>query len=568
MTSPPVIVRGVIVVGSSVFDWWGKRPSPPGDVRGFDVATGRLLWTFHTVPQGEEPGVETWEKDSWKEAGNANVWAPMSADEELGYVYLPVTTPTNDYYGGHRPGDGLYGESLVCIEATTGKKVWHYQLVHHGLWDYDPPAAPNLIDITVDGKRIKAVAQPTKQAFLYVFDRVTGKPVWPIEEQPVPASTVPGSRLRGRNPFRQACGVRPAERARRRPDRLTPEITRRRSTSPTPSTAAAYLRRRRSAAPSRCPALPAAPAGPARRSIPIPACSMSAPIARRRYHYQKPEPWQGTYDFIGKTQYLFSGPTRSTAVEAAVRQHRRHRHEHRRAPLAHSGRPHQCHARRSAASVRGQSGRAGAKLGADHQDGHGRRADGIFSAAALGARIQFSRSPTSSISIRICGSMTRRPAKSSPSSRCRQRNGSPITYMAGGKQFIAFPVGGGARLAEELIAVRIALGAAYAFALLVGQLWVSSPHRGTSDRTHRRAACRPRAARDRRRTCATARARPRAGRRLRRQLEPRGVGGAHDPRQAASSAGVASPNSSIILRTCKARRDGSRTRFRCRRVRR
>jgi outer membrane protein assembly factor BamB len=148
---------------------------------GFDVATGHLLWTFHTTPQGEEPGVETWEKDSWKEAGNANVWAPMSADEELGYVYLPVSTPTNDYYGGHRPGDGLYGESLVCLDATTGNKIWHYQLVHHGLWDYDPPAAPNLIDITVDGKPIKAVAQATKQAFLYVFDRVTGKPVWPIE---------------------------------------------------------------------------------------------------------------------------------------------------------------------------------------------------------------------------------------------------------------------------------------------------------------------------------------------------------------------------------------------------
>ena len=142
MTSPPVIVRGVIVVGSSVMDWWAKKPSPPGDVRGFDVGTGRLLWTFHTVAQGEEPGAETWQKDSWKEAGNANVWAPMSADEELGYVYLPVSTPTNDYYGGHRPGDGLYGESLVCLEVATGKKVWHYQLVHHGLWDYDPPAAP------------------------------------------------------------------------------------------------------------------------------------------------------------------------------------------------------------------------------------------------------------------------------------------------------------------------------------------------------------------------------------------------------------------------------------------
>jgi quinoprotein glucose dehydrogenase len=201
MSSPAVIVRNVIVIGSSVMDWWGRRPSPPGDVRGFDAATGRLLWTFHTVAQGEEPGVETWEKDSWKEAGNANVWAPMSADEELGYVYLPVSTPTNDYYGGHRPGDGLYGDSLVCLDAATGRKVWHYQLVHHGLWDYDTPAAPNLIDITVDGKRIKAVAQVTKQAFLYVFDRVTGKPVWPIEEQPVPASSVPGEHASKTQPF-------------------------------------------------------------------------------------------------------------------------------------------------------------------------------------------------------------------------------------------------------------------------------------------------------------------------------------------------------------------------------
>ena len=201
MSSPPVIVRGVIVAGSSVMDWWGHRPSPPGDVRGFDVVTGRLLWTFHTVAQAGEPGVESWEKDSWKQAGNANVWAPMSADEELGYVYLPVSTPTNDYYGGDRPGDGLYGESLVCLDAATGKKVWHYQLVHHGLWDYDPPAAPNLIDITVAGKRIKAVAQVTKQAFVYVFDRVTGQPVWPIEEQPVPASSVSGESASKTQPF-------------------------------------------------------------------------------------------------------------------------------------------------------------------------------------------------------------------------------------------------------------------------------------------------------------------------------------------------------------------------------
>jgi len=201
MSSPPVIIHDVIVVGSSVMDWWRHRPSPPGDVRGFDARTGQLLWTFNTVPQAGESGVETWEKDSWKEAGNANVWAPISADEELGYVYLPVSTPTNDYYGGHRHGDGLYGDSLVCLEAATGKKVWHYQLVRHGLWDYDTPAAPNLIDINVDGRRIKAVAQVTKQAFVYVFDRITGQPVWPIEDRSVPASSVPGESAAKTQPY-------------------------------------------------------------------------------------------------------------------------------------------------------------------------------------------------------------------------------------------------------------------------------------------------------------------------------------------------------------------------------
>lgn len=201
MSSPPVIVRDVVVVGSSVMDWWQRKPSPPGDVRGFDVRTGRLLWTFHTVPQAGEPGVETWENEAWKEAGNANVWAPMSADEELGFVYLPVSTPTNDYYGGHRPGDGLYGDSIVCLDAATGRKIWHYQLVRHGLWDYDTPAAPNLIDITVGGRRIKAVAQVTKQGFVYTFDRVTGEPVWPIEDRPVPPSSVPGERAVKTQPF-------------------------------------------------------------------------------------------------------------------------------------------------------------------------------------------------------------------------------------------------------------------------------------------------------------------------------------------------------------------------------
>ena len=199
--APPMIVRDIVVVGSSVWDYWGKHPPAPGDVRGFDVRTGKLVWTFHTIPQNSEPGVETWENGSWRDNGNTNVWAPMSADDQLGYVYLPVSTPSNDYYGGHRLGNGLYGDSLVCLDARTGRKVWHFQTVHHGLWDYDLPAAPNLLDVVVNGKPIKAVAQVTKQNFLFVFNRVTGEPVWPIEERPVPQSTVRGERTSPTQPF-------------------------------------------------------------------------------------------------------------------------------------------------------------------------------------------------------------------------------------------------------------------------------------------------------------------------------------------------------------------------------
>ncbi|WP_296386572.1 pyrroloquinoline quinone-dependent dehydrogenase [Reyranella sp.] len=199
--APPLVVGDVVVAGSSIWDFWGKHPPAPGDVRGFDARTGKTLWTFHTIPQAGEPGVETWQNESWRDTGNANVWAPMSADDQLGTVYLPVSTPSNDYYGGHRPGDGLYGDSLVCLDAKTGRKVWHFQTVHHGLWDYDLPAAPTLLDITVDGRPIKAVAQVTKQNFLFVFDRATGTPVWPIEERPVPPSTVEGEHASPTQPF-------------------------------------------------------------------------------------------------------------------------------------------------------------------------------------------------------------------------------------------------------------------------------------------------------------------------------------------------------------------------------
>jgi quinoprotein glucose dehydrogenase len=202
LSSPPLVVGDVAIVGAAL---GGVAPTdrsyPAGFVRGYDVRTGKRLWIFHTIPRPGEVGNETWEKDSWSTAGHTGAWGPMSADPELGYVYVPVETPTSDNYGGARPGNGVFGESLVCLDAKTGKRIWHYQLVHHGLWDYDTPTTPILVDITVGSRRIKAVAQVTKQAFVYVFDRVTGQPVWPIEERPVPQSDVPGEKTSPTQPF-------------------------------------------------------------------------------------------------------------------------------------------------------------------------------------------------------------------------------------------------------------------------------------------------------------------------------------------------------------------------------
>ena len=201
VSSPPIICHDVVVMGSKVHDVPLAKEMPPGDVRGFDVRTGQQLWQFRSIPGEGEFGNETWDEGSWKTTGAANVWTLMSADDELGYVYLPFSTPSNDWYGGQRPGDGLFGESLVCLDARTGNRIWHFQIVHHGLWDYDLPAAPNLIDVRVNGTPVKAVAQVTKQGFVYVFDRVTGRPIWPIEERPVPQSTVPGERSSRTQPF-------------------------------------------------------------------------------------------------------------------------------------------------------------------------------------------------------------------------------------------------------------------------------------------------------------------------------------------------------------------------------
>ena len=202
-SSPPMIVGDVVVVGAA-FPQGDRPPSrsmPPGSIRGYDVRTGELLWTFHTIPPPGELGNDTWEDGSWEFTGNASAWTPMTADPELGYVYLPVEAGTGDYYGGHRRGANLFSQSLVCLDARTGERVWHFQTVHHGIWDYDPPAPPILMDIEVNGREIKAVALVTKQAFTYVFDRITGDPVWPIEERAVPQSDVPGERTSPTQPF-------------------------------------------------------------------------------------------------------------------------------------------------------------------------------------------------------------------------------------------------------------------------------------------------------------------------------------------------------------------------------
>jgi len=200
-TSAPLVIRDVVVIGSSIADNPNVKEGTPGNIRGFDAKTGKLRWTFRVIPQDGELGAETWENGSWQGVGAANAWSNLSADEELGYVYLPLTSPTSDMYGGHRPGNNLFSDSLVCIKADTGERVWHYQTVHHDLWDYDLPAAPILTDIRVNGRLIKAVAQVTKQGFLFVLDRVTGTPVWPIEERPVPQSSTPGERTSLTQPF-------------------------------------------------------------------------------------------------------------------------------------------------------------------------------------------------------------------------------------------------------------------------------------------------------------------------------------------------------------------------------
>ncbi len=202
-TSPPVISHDVIIVGPALPN--GRAPKSKeftkGDVMAFDVRTGKKLWTFHTIPRAGEFGADTWLNNSNLYSGHTGLWTTFSVDEELGYAYLPIEGATGDSYGGHRPGNNLFSSTLVCVEIKTGKRIWYQQLVHHDIWDYDPPAAPILMDLNKNGTRIKAVVQLTKMGFAFAFDRVTGKPLWPIEERPVPQSDVPGERTSATQPF-------------------------------------------------------------------------------------------------------------------------------------------------------------------------------------------------------------------------------------------------------------------------------------------------------------------------------------------------------------------------------
>jgi glucose dehydrogenase len=201
--STAAVVKDVVIVGSAMREGAtvATHNNTKGLVRAFDVRTGKTLWTFNTIPRPGEFGNDTWENESWAVNGNTGVWTQITVDEDLGLVYLPVETPTSDFYGGHRPGNNLFAESLVCVDLKTGQRKWHYQFVHHPLWNFDNSSAALLLDITVNGKPIKAVASPSKLGWLYVFDRVTGQPVWPIEERPVPQSDVPGEKTAATQPF-------------------------------------------------------------------------------------------------------------------------------------------------------------------------------------------------------------------------------------------------------------------------------------------------------------------------------------------------------------------------------
>ena len=202
-SSPPIVVNGVVIVGNSAEQGYNQTriENVPGDIMGYDARTGEHQWKFHVIPRPGEFGHETWENDAWEWTGDVSSWAPISADPERGLVYVPTNPPTIDFYGGFRPGDGLFGTSVIALDVETGQRAWHFQTVHHDIWNFDNPTAPVALDVTVDGRPRQIVVQTTKQGWAYTFDRVTGEPVWPIEERPAPPSEVPGERLSPTQPM-------------------------------------------------------------------------------------------------------------------------------------------------------------------------------------------------------------------------------------------------------------------------------------------------------------------------------------------------------------------------------
>lgn len=202
-SSPPIVVNGVIIVGNSAEQGYNQTriENVPGDILAYDARTGAFKWKFHVIPRPGEFGHNTWENDAWKWTGDVSSWAPLTADTQRGIVYIPTNGATMDFYGGFRPGDNLFSTSLIALDVQTGRRVWHYQLVRHDIWNYDTPVAPVLMDVTVDGRRIPGVFQATKQAFLYSFNRETGEPIWPIVDRPVPQSKIPGEKLAATQPF-------------------------------------------------------------------------------------------------------------------------------------------------------------------------------------------------------------------------------------------------------------------------------------------------------------------------------------------------------------------------------
>ena len=202
-SSPPIVVNGVVVVGNSAEQGYNQSriENVPGDILGYDARTGEFLWKFNVLPGPGEFGHETWENDAWKWTGDISSWAPLAADQERGIVYVPTNGATLDFYGGFRPGDNLFSTSLIALDVKTGERKWHFQIVHHDIWNYDTPTAPVLLDVNMDGKTVPIVVQVTKQSFAYTFNRETGEPIWPIEERPVPKSRIPGEKLSETQPF-------------------------------------------------------------------------------------------------------------------------------------------------------------------------------------------------------------------------------------------------------------------------------------------------------------------------------------------------------------------------------